>query len=236
MGIVLYSIAVAFAGSFISPEGTSVGLVAWHIVRQIVGALLLGGVLGWLFNQATRMIKVESEGMFIVMIIGLLAVNFGISELARVDELLSVMFMGFVVVNFNNNSQLIFNILERYTEQLIFVLFFTISGMHLNVFVLTDYFVLILFYVFFRAIGKFAGVGIGARSDSSKVRRYIAGGLIPQGGIVIGLALLIRQDPAFSHISEPFINIVLGATVVHELIGPILAKLSLRRAGEIRAK
>jgi hypothetical protein len=65
------------------------------------------------------------------------------------------------------------------------------------------------------------------------VKNYTAGGLIPQGGIVIGLALLINQDPAFSAIADPFINIILGATVIHELIGPVVAKFSLRKAGEI---
>jgi len=234
MGIMLYSIAVAFAGSFISPESTSLVMLAWHIVRQILGALALGGILGWMFNKATDLMKVESEGMFIVMIIGLLAVNFGLSEVARVDELLSVMFMGFVVVNFNKNSERIFTILERYTEQLIFVLFFTISGMHLDIFVLGDYYLLILFYIVFRGMGKFLGVTLGARREGGVIRRYTAGGLIPQGGIVIGLALIIRQDPAFSHISDAFINIVLGATVIHELIGPVLAKFSLRKAGEIK--
>src|SRR6056297_651377 len=133
----------------------------------------------------------------------------------------------------NITSEKIFTILERYTEQLIFVLFFTISGMHLDIFVLGDYYILILFYVMLRALGKFLGVNLGARRSVRKVRRYTAGGLIPQGGIVIGLALLIKQDPAFSQISNEFINIILGATVVHELIGPVLAKFSLHRAGEI---
>ena len=59
IGIVLYSIAVAFAGSFIAPEGLSYGQVSWHIVRQIFGALLIGGVLGWIFNQVTRLVKRE---------------------------------------------------------------------------------------------------------------------------------------------------------------------------------
>ena len=233
IGIVLYSVAVAFAGSFIAPEGLAFGQVTCHIVRQIFGALLVGGVLGWIFNQVTKLVKREGEGMFIVMIIGVLAMNFGISRLLKVDELLSVMFMGFVVVNFNISSEKIFTILERYTEQLIFVLFFTISGMHLDIFVLGDYYFLILFYVILRALGKFLGVNLGARRSVRKVRKYTAGGLIPQGGIVIGLALLIKQDPAFSQISDEFINIILGATVIHELIGPVLAKFSLRKAGEI---
>jgi len=142
--------------------------------------------------------------------------------------------MGFVVVNFNKQSELIFRILERYTEQLIFVLFFTISGMHLNVAVLADYSLLVLLFILFRALGKYTGTRIGGGKSPAKVKNYTAGGLIPQGGIVIGLALLINQNPDFSAIADPFINIILGATVIHEIIGPVIAKFSLKRAGEIQ--
>jgi CBS domain-containing protein len=65
------------------------------------------------------------------------------------------------------------------------------------------------------------------------VRRYTGLGLIPQGGIVIGLALMVQANPAFSEISDSIINIVIGATVIHELVGPITVKLGLRLSGEI---
>ena len=233
MGIVLYSIAVALAGSFISPEHVGFSAVALNIIREIFGALALGAFMGFVFNKFTDMMKIRSEGMFIVIIIGLLAVCFGIAELLSVDELLVAMFMGFIVVNFNKQSEFIFKIIERYTEQLIFVLFFTISGMHLDVTVLADYSMLVLFFILFRAIGKYTGTRIGAGKSPAEVKKYTAGGLIPQGGIVIGLALMINQNPDFSSIVDPFINIILGATVIHELIGPVVAKFSLRRAGEI---
>ena len=71
---------------------------------------------------------------------------------------------------------------------------------------------------------------------SSKIKKYVAGGLIPQGGIVIGLALLIKQNGLFSDFSDIVLNVILGATVIHELVGPIIAKASVSKAGEIRNK
>jgi len=233
MGILLYSVAIAFASSFISPQHIGFGSVTLEIVRQIFGAFLIGGIVGVILNKVTQFLSDSSEGMIIVIIVGFLALCFGISSYFEVDELLAIMFMGFIVVNFNKKQQLIFNLLERYTEQLIFILFFTISGMHLDIFVLGDHFLLVVLYVIFRASGKFIGVYFGGRKAPGEVKKYTAGGLIPQGGIVIGLALMIKQNPAFSIISEEFINIVLGATVIHELIGPVLAKFSLKKAGEI---
>ena len=60
------------------------------------------------------------------------------------------------------------------------------------------------------------------------------GGLLPQGGIVIGLALMIKQRPELSKIADVIVSVVIGTAVFHELVGPIFAKLSLRRAGELK--
>lgn len=234
-GIVFYSIAIAFAGAFISPDHIGVGPVVLKISREVLGALIVGGLVGFIFNLVVRFISDGAEGIFIVVVVGFLALCFGVSTLLEVDELLAIMFMGFIVVNFSSKSELIFKLLERYTEQLIFVLFFTISGMHLDIFVLGEYWPLVLLFVLFRGTGKFLGTYLGAGRKNLKLRKYTAGGLIPQGGIVIGLALMIQQNPDFAAISDPFINIILGATVLHELVGPVIAKISLKKAGEIQS-
>ncbi|WP_291857051.1 cation:proton antiporter [Marinilabilia sp.] len=233
LGLFLFSIAIAIATPFVSSQDIEISAVTLSVVKQILGAILIGGIAGYIFNIVAKHLSENSEGMMIVVTIGFLALCFGISSYLDIDELLAIMFMGFIVVNFNEKQKLIFILLERYTEQLVFILFFTISGMHLDIFVLGDSFLLILLFVILRASGKFTGVLVGAGNAPKEVKKYTAGGLIPQGGIVIGLALMVKYNPAFSLISDEFINIVLGATVIHELIGPVLAKLSLRKAGEI---
>jgi len=203
---------------------------------SIFGAIGVGTLFGLIFNQITRWIKRESEGIFIVILLGLLLVCFGLAKTFNFDELLATMIMGVVVVNFNSNHQKIFKILERYTEQLVFVLFFTISGMQLKFDVLADYYWLVLFFVLFRSAGKFTGTYVGAilSKASPRVKKYTAGGLIPQGGIVIGLALLIKQNPTFDQFSDILLSIIIGATVIHELIGPVIAEYSLKKAGELK--
>jgi len=125
--------------------------------------------------------------------------------------------------------------IEQYTEELIFVLFFTVSAMHLDFFVLLSNYFLIFIFVLFRGIGKFLGTSLAATISKApvKVKKYAAGGLIPQGGIVIGLALLLRQYPEFDSISLLTINLIIGATIMHEIIGPIFAKFALKKSNEI---
>ena len=236
-GIVNFSFAVVIAETIILHQTFNAYSTIIKPLIVISGALLLGGIFGFLFNIITQFIKRESGGVFIVVIIGLLALCFGFATLLGVDELLATMTMGAVVANFNRSQEKIFQILERYTDELIFILFFTLCGMQLNFSVLSKCFILILIFAVFRVLGKLGGTIVGASLSKSslKVKRYTIGGLIPQGGIIVGLALMLKQNPAFSgHLSDIIISIIIGSTVVHELIGPIFAKIALKKAGEIK--
>jgi PiT family inorganic phosphate transporter len=84
------------------------------------------------------------------------------------------------------------------------------------------------------AIGPLAAV-IGVATTGSVAAKsslpwwvLVLGG----GGIVIGLALLLQQEPALAPISQILLNVIIGATVIHELIGPFTAKLAIIRSGE----
>jgi Kef-type K+ transport system membrane component KefB len=107
--------------------------------------------------------------------------------------------------------------------------------MYLDFGILATFFPFVMLFVVFRAIGKLGGAFAGAllAHTSKSVRRYTGWGLLSQGGIVIGLALIMRQNPAFAHISSIIVSVTIGATVIHELIGPITSKLALQKAGEL---
>ncbi len=237
-GIINYSMAVTVAYVLITGEKLSVATAIGKPIIIIIETIALGALFGWFFNVLTEFLKKEKEGTLIVTILAFLSLCFGTAHILKLDELLATMTMGVLVTNFNPLSNKIFKILERYTEELIFVVFFTLSGMHLEFSVLGKYYLLILFFVLFRAIGKIIGAMYGAHisKSSRKVKKYVAGGLIPQGGIVVGLALLMEQNPAFSSIAQILVSTILGATVIHELIGPVVSKLTLEKAGEIDGK
>ena len=235
LGIINYSIAISVATILIMQEPVSTHSFIQPIVK-IGGSILGGTAFGFFLNFLTKFIRNESEGVLITLIIGLLALCYGLAGMIGADELLSTMTMGIVVVNYNPKSEKIFKILERYTEELIFVLFFTLSAMHLNLGVLESNWLFILLFVIFRASGKFTGTFIGGKLSkaSHAVKRFTAGGLIPQGGIVIGLALVIRQNPELGTMSDIILNVVIGATIIHEIIGPLASKFALQKAGEIK--
>ena len=69
-----------------------------------------------------------------------------------------------------------------------------------------------------------------ARLDFPKIIGYIL------TGIVIGLALALNRYDSFSEFFDLLLAVVMGATVIHELVGPLLAKQALTKAGEIGPK
>jgi len=237
IGLINYSLAVPVAQALTTHTEFALSSSIIRPPAIIVGAVTLGILSGFAFNVITRLAKKETEGALVVVILALLSLCYGTATLLGLDELLATMTMGIIVVNFNPRRNTIFRILERYTEELVFVLFFTLSAMHLDVAVLPSAAGLVALFVVFRTIGKMSGTALGASlsKSPSKVKKYAAGGLIPQGGIVIGLALLIKQNPAFDGIADIIISVIIGSAVIHELAGPLLAKLALKKAGELHA-
>ena len=235
LGIINYSIGVSLAGLLLSHEGFNVSVSLLDPVLVIFGGAALGVIFGIIMNFMTAVLKKETEGGLIVIVFAMLSLCYGAAAQIGVDQLLATMVMGSIVVNFNPLQDKIFGILERYTEELIFVLFFTLSGMQLKFSALSGSLFFIGCFIILRAIGKGTGTMLGASLSkaSAKVKRYTFLGLIPQGGIVIGLALMIKANPVFAGVADSLIGIIIGATIIHEIIGPLLSKIALRKAGEI---
>ena len=234
-GIVFYTLCVAAAVVFTSDVPISTGNILWSLGSSIGGGIGIGIGAGWLFNKSTDIFNKETEGELIVLISGFLMATYGVATMLHVDELLTTMTLGAVIVNFNSQRERIFNIIERYTDELIFVLFFTLSGLHLQFESISGNLPIIAIFILARFAGKFLGIFTGSilAGAPAVVRKYAAGGLIPQGGIVIGLALLLTKNNAFHEIANAIIGIVIGATVVHEIIGPMISKYFLKKSGDI---
>lgn len=235
LGIINFSIGIALARMAATHTAFSIPHSILLPLYEIIGGIGIGALFGLLFNKTTDWFKRESEGELIVLIFAMLGLCYGSARLAHTDELLATMAMGCVVVNFNRHQQKIFAMLERYEEELVFVFFFTLSSVHLDLSVMPSAAVYIGLFVLLRTLGKTLGAYAGARlsSASDKVRRYTFLGLLPQGGIVIGLALIMHRNPDFKSVADLVMAIVIGSTVIHEIAGPIVARIGLRKAGEI---
>ena len=63
------------------------------------------------------------------------------------------------------------------------------------------------------------------------VKKYIGFSLVPQAGVAIGLSLIASKS--LPDYGQTIRAVILCATLIYELIGPVITKISLKKAGEI---
>jgi CBS domain-containing protein len=93
---------------------------------------------------------------------------------------------------------------------------------------------MVVVYAQFRATGKIVGSWLGARYSrtSASVRKYLGICLLPQAGVAIGLAILAGQQ-FNTDLGKTIIMVVMTATFFMEIIGPMLVKVGVGKAGEV---
>ncbi len=233
LGIINYSVAIGIASALITGKHLNGVNLALKPIFDIASSIAVGAVGGYLLVKISE--KIRREGSVITVILGTLFIVFGVAHAFKLDPLLSTMTAGAVVVNISKNIEKMFEYIEKYYEEMVFTLFFVLSGSHIQVDVLVKAGFLVLAFVTLRFIGKAIGVFIGGKlSDTApKVYKHLWLGLIPQGGIVVGLALATVRRPEFHQYAPLVMNLILGTTALHELLGPIFSKLAITKAGEI---
>ena len=123
---------------------------------------------------------------------------------------------------------------DRFTPPL-FLLFFVLSGSGLDLSVLPQVGLIGLGYLALRCIGKWGGTMLGALCThaDANIRKYLGLTLLPQAGVAIGMSAVVASH--FPDLGQQVSTIVLAGVLVFELIGPIITKLALTKAGEIPA-
>jgi Kef-type K+ transport system membrane component KefB len=153
------------------------------------------------------------------------------------------MMIGAIYTNMCKDSNRTLDVMDRFTSP-IYLMFFVISGASLD---LTIFFnkngllvlAIAVVYIIFRVIGKWAGAFTGASISHSeeKIKKYLGFALIPQAGVAIGLATtasaLFSANEETKEVGALIIAIILTSTLVYELIGPLVSKFALKKAGEI---
>ncbi|MBQ4110460.1 MAG: cation:proton antiporter [Clostridia bacterium] len=230
VALILFGISVAVAQTLTS-AGASVVSAIMSPVIEIGGALIVGFLLGLLFTVPLKWFKKDGNRMALMCAFVFLGI--GIADTCGFSSLLLCMAMGAALANFSSNVNHIMK-LSDYITPPIFILFFVLSGAELNLSVLPAIGVAGVVYVVMRVAGKIFGSYFGAlimRSESA-IKKYLGPALIPQAGVAIGLSLV-----ATTVVPEYGANIraiILCGTLIYELIGPAISKMSLKKAGEIK--
>lgn len=197
---------------------------------EIFGSLALGAVLGlglwWLSRGAAD--RDELQGISLAAI----AVATGLANHFHLSPLLTCITMGTALVNLQPNSARVFGSVNDFAAP-VYVLFFALAGASLDLGILMKVGVMGVFYIFARAAGKMIGAAAGAKMVNAhpNVTKYLGLALLPQGGISIGLSVLVRQ--LLPEYAPAITTIIMFSVLIYEVTGPIFAKIAIAKAGEI---
>jgi Kef-type K+ transport system membrane component KefB/CBS domain-containing protein len=216
---------IAFAGG----EASLVDPV-WDLVGSIVFGLIAGHLLILLQEQVGR----ENDAVPLLAIIFL---TIGVCTATDVPHMLAFLVTGAVVVNRSRFFPRVTEAMSVYAQPA-FVLFFVLSGSHLDFGKLFSNLGVVALYVGGRSVGKIVSMQVGLKGDADGDGRRGTGekaplglGLLCQAGAAIALASYVGKYD--EELSQELLSIILGGVVIFELVGPILVKRVAVSAGEV---
>lgn len=230
LGIMVFGVSLSIAKMYSGVASYSVFQIISTPLIEIAGSLLLGSIIGVIMTYICQKAKGKEELLSITLAFILLGL--GSSNFFNVSPLLTCMMIGGTLVNLKQNSKRVFDVVNDFTPP-IYLLFFTTAGASLNIKVLSTVGVIGIAYIFARAAGKIVGATIGAKSVGAEesIVKYLGMSLLTQGGISIGLSIIVRNElPQFS---DSIVTVILLSVLVFEIAGPIMAKIAITKAGEV---
>ena len=238
IGLMIFAVSFG-AAKTIASGSFDVLSITLNPLIEIVGSLLLGCLMGWLFSQCEKLFHSRSKRIaisvtFVLLTVAVSMLKFQIGSVTvGFSTLLTCMMLGTVFCNTCDFSEELMRRCERWSTPVL-VLFFVLSGAELNLFVFSSGIVVAIgiVYILTRSAGKMLGATAGAMLMKTEptVKRFLGITLLPQAGVALGMSL---QAKALGADGDLIRNIVLMGVLIYELVGPSLTRLSLLKAGEI---
>ncbi len=235
--VMFYLAAGIVESSFSSVANISILQIIAFPVYEIVGSIVLGVVLSLILD--TLLLKIRREHDAMALSLGFVMFTVGVSLMLHLSLILSTMAMGIVLVNRSPEHGYRIRYTIEQAGPVIYVLFFTLIGAKFDISVLPYIGGLGIMYIVFRSLGKYLGASFGAFMGGAEPALYqnIGLGLLTQAGVAAGLALeaynrFVLLGSAGEVLANTVLNVVTASIFVFEIIGPILCKVAVSRAGE----
>ncbi len=240
VGLVCFAVSIGIARAV---EGGTISAISVIVnpLLEVILSLLLGTVMGLIFTGVENMFKSNSKRLclsitFVLLTIALAKLNYTFDNGLKIgfSSLLVCMMLGTIFCNICDSADELMEKTDKWTMP-IFILFFVISGAELDFGIFKNGAVILVgvVYMIFRTLGKYFGARWSAQAThcEPQIVKYLGVTLLPQAGVSIGMA--ITAASMLTH-GGTVHNIVLFAVMIYELVGPMLTKIALTRAGDIK--
>jgi len=246
LGIIIFGFTAAIARSILLQDSGGAQQSAWLILaaplKEVGLSVLLGGAAALFYGLLVR--RLEQPRDIFVLTFAVALITIGLSSFLHMSLILTNMILGLLVVN-TRPRVLVEKIRRELTEimPLLFILFFVLAGANLHIALLPSLGLVGLIYIVSRAAGLMGGAWIGSvlgRAEAN-IRKYLGLGILSQAGVAIGLSLIVKQEFTSlsawgASIGTTVITAITATSIIFEIVGPILTKVGLQKAGEIPDK
>ncbi|MCR5458068.1 MAG: cation:proton antiporter [Clostridiales bacterium] len=240
VGLVVFAISYGIAQAMNGGELNIIS-VAVNPMLEIVFSLILGSLMGGLLTVLEKLFFSNSNRLsltiaFVLMTIALTGIEIPLGGGVKISfsTLLVCMMLGTIFCNFSEYSEDIMRRSTKWTAPL-YAVFFVISGAQLDLSVFAYPAILLIgaVYIIFRCVGKYFGSSFGCSlmKTEPKVKKYLGITLFPQAGVALGM--VVSSQGLGSEMGGMIRNIILFSVLIYELVGPLLTKMALDKAGEI---
>jgi len=244
VGLIVFAVSKGIAKALISGSVSMVSMLV-NPMLEITASLVLGAALGWIFSEVEKYFNSNSKRLslaiaFVLLSAGLSSLKFDLGGEVHLgfSSLLVCMMCGTVFCNLCDFSEEIMHKTERWTAP-IYVLFFVISGAELDLRVFGSLAVVGIgvAYIISRSAGKIVGASISAKfmGCEESICKYLGITLLPQAGVALGMSVVVANEFKADG-GDVIRNIILFSVLIYELVGPLMTKMALTAAGDIRPK
>lgn len=226
--ILVFALSTQFAHWTIGSSSGNVG-VGPQLSWDIVGSLAFGAIIGAAFAAYLRVVRRETT-LALLAVCALLAL---LAPLLHLELILAALAAGLVVENVAPPEGNELRIAIERGALPVLVAFFAAAGASLQLDVVAALGVIALLLALLRLvlIWGLSEWAVRRASEAAGPARLVWMGLISQAGVTLGLATIVAAE--FPRWGGPVRTLVIALTGLHILIGPILFKAALQRAGEL---
>lgn len=227
--ILLGFVPVAFAASDGADNTALVLDAAWHLI----GSIVFGAVVGVAMHYAAERIEKRID---IFLVLGGFAIAFAANAL-HFAPLLVALVAGFTQANiWPERSERMFHSIERLLLP-VYCVFFAHAGAGIDLEGLAALWPVALILVGGRLVLVWAGTTMGARfaGIDPGIRGWLWSAFTPQAGVAIALANEVANALAGQTFINDLVALLVASIALNEILGPLMMKFGLQRAGEIPA-
>ncbi len=226
--ILLFGVVFALVEVLVEPEAPmalrDLGAIALGLGLSVLAGLGLAFALAPLLSRVGRQLP--------LLVVGVAILVAAAARPLGLDPLILCIAMGFAIRNFTERGRQLIRGVEH-VSPLIYAVFFTMVGAGLDLGALRLMWFVATMLVLARGALTFAASWAGSRlvEDEPTVRRWGWTGFVAQAGVTLGLVLLVAER--FPGWGDDFKTLIVAAVAVNQLVGPILFKIGLFRAGDV---